>query len=117
MKRMLLFFCAMCIFSATFAQTRQVTGKVTGVNNQVVASASIKVKASNLATITNADGTFSLKAPNGSFVLQVSSIGYESKEVAVSASQSIVNVSLAEQSTDLNEVVVTALGIKREKSR
>ena len=115
MKRMLLFFCAMCIFSATFAQTRQVTGKVTGVNNQVVASASIKVKASNLATITNADGTFSLKAPNGSFVLQVSSIGYESKEVAVSASQSIVNVSLAEQSTDLNEVVVTALGIKREK--
>jgi TonB-linked SusC/RagA family outer membrane protein len=103
------------MFSATFAQTRQVTGKVTGVNNQVVASASIKVKASNLATITNADGTFSLKAPNGSFVLQVSSIGYESKEVAVSASQSIVNVSLAEQSTDLNEVVVTALGIKREK--
>jgi TonB-linked SusC/RagA family outer membrane protein len=103
------------MFSATFAQTRQVTGKVTGVNNQVVASASIKVKASNLATITNTDGTFSLKAPNGSFVLQVSSIGYESKEVAVSASQSIVNVSLVEQSTDLNEVVVTALGIKREK--
>ena len=113
---MLFIFCsAMCMFSATFAQTRQVTGKVTGVNNQVVASASIKVKASNLATITNTDGTFSLKAPNGSFVLQVSSIGYESKEVAVSASQSIVNVSLAEQSTDLNEVVVTALGIKREK--
>lgn len=116
MKSMLFIFCsAMCMFSATFAQTRQVTGKVTGVNNQVVASASIKVKASNLATITNADGTFSLKAPNGSFVLQVSSIGYESKEVSVSASQSIVNVSLAEQSTDLNEVVVTALGIKREK--
>ena len=116
MKSMLFIFCsAMCMFSATFAQTRQVTGKVTGVNNQVVASASIKVKASNLATITNADGTFSLKAPNGGFVLQVSSIGYESKEVAVSASQSIVNVSLVEQSTDLNEVVVTALGIKREK--
>ena len=116
MKSMLFIFCsAMCMFSATFAQTRQVTGKVTGVNNQVVASASIKVKASNLATITNTDGTFSLKAPNGSFVLQVSSIGYESKEVAVSASQSIVNVSLVEQSTDLNEVVVTALGIKREK--
>ena len=117
MKSMLFIFCsAMCMFSATFAQTRQVTGKVTGVNNQVVASASIKVKASNLATITNADGTFSLKAPNGSFVLQVSSIGYESKEVAVSASQSIVNVSLVEQSTDLNEVVFTALGIKREKN-
>jgi TonB-linked SusC/RagA family outer membrane protein len=103
------------MFSATFAQTRQVTGKVTGTNNQEVASATIRVKASNAATITLADGTFSLKAPNGSFVLQVSAIGFASKEVAVSASQTIVNVFLAEQSTDLNEVVVTALGIKREK--
>ena len=115
MKRMLLFFCAMCIFSATFAQTRQITGKVTGTDNQVVVSATIKIKASNVATITGADGTFSLKAPNGGFVLQVSSVGFASKEVAVSASQAIVNVSLMEQSTDLNEVVVTALGIKREK--
>ena len=115
MKRMLLFFCAMCIFSATFAQTRQITGKVTGTDNQVVVSATIKIKASNVATITGADGTFSLKAPNGGFVLQVSSVGFASKEVAVSASQTVVNVSLLEQSTDLNEVVVTALGIKREK--
>ena len=116
MKRMLLIFCSvMCIFSAAFAQTRQITGKVTGTDNQVVVSATIKIKASNAATITGADGTFSLKAPNGSFVLQVSSVGFASKEVAVSASQAIVNVSLMEQSTDLNEVVVTALGIKREK--
>ena len=105
----------MCIFSATFAQTRQITGKVTGTDNQVVVSATIKIKASNVATITGADGTFSLKAPNGGFVLQVSSVGFASKEVAVSASQTVVNVSLLEQSTDLNEVVVTALGIKREK--
>lgn len=116
MKRMLLIFCsAMCIFSATYAQTRQVTGKVTGTDNQAVISATIKIKASNVAAITGADGTFSLKAPNGGFVLQVSSVGFTSKEVSVSASQSIVNVSLVEQSTDLNEVVVTALGIKREK--
>jgi len=112
---MQLFFCAMCIFSATFAQTRQITGKVTGTDNQAVVSATIKIKASNVATITGADGTFSLKAPNGGLVLQVSSVGFASKEVAVSASQAIVNVSLMEQSTDLNEVVVTALGIKREK--
>jgi TonB-linked SusC/RagA family outer membrane protein len=116
MKRMLLIFCSvMCIFSAAFAQTRQITGKVTGTDNQVVVSATIKIKASNVATITGADGTFSLKAPNGGFVLQVSSVGFASKEVAVSASQTVVNVSLLEQSTDLNEVVVTALGIKREK--
>jgi TonB-linked SusC/RagA family outer membrane protein len=116
MKSKLLLFCfAMCVFSTTFAQTRQVTGKVTGPNNQAVASATIKVKANSAATITESDGTFSLKAPNGSIILQVSSIGYASKEVTVGASQAIVNISLMDQSTDLNEVVVTALGIKREK--
>ena len=103
------------MFSATFAQTRQVTGKVTGADNQAIASATIKVKGSNAATTTNADGTFSLKAPAGSFVLQVSSLGFEAKEVTVGASQATANVSLSAQSNDLSEVVVTALGIKREK--
>ena len=113
---MLLVFCSvLCMFSATFAQTRQVTGKVTGADNQAIASATIKVKGSNAATTTNADGTFSLKAPAGSFVLQVSSLGFEAKEVTVGASQATANVSLSAQSNDLSEVVVTALGIKREK--
>ena len=103
------------MFSATFAQTRQVTGKVTGSDNQAVASATIKVKGSNAATTTNADGTFSLKAPAGSFVLQVSSLGFEAKEVTVGASQATANVSLTSASSDLSVVVVTALGIKREK--
>ncbi len=116
MKSMLLVFCSvLCMFSATFAQTRQVTGKVTGTDNQAVASATIKVKGGNAAATTNADGTFSLKAPAGSFVLQVSSLGFAAKEVTVGASQATVNVSLTAQSTDLSEVVVTALGIKREK--
>jgi TonB-linked SusC/RagA family outer membrane protein len=116
MKSMLLVFCSVLwMFSATFAQTRQVTGKVTGSDNQAVASATIKVKGSNAATTTNADGTFSLKAPAGSFVLQVSSLGFEAKELTVGASQATANVSLSSQSSDLSEVVVTALGIKREK--
>lgn len=113
---MLLVFCSvLCMFSATFAQTRQVTGKVTGTDNQAVASATIKVQGSNAAVTTNADGTFSLKAPSGSFVLQISSLGFVSKDVTVGASQATVNVTLSAQSTDLSEVVVTALGIKREK--
>jgi len=103
------------MFSATFAQTRQVTGKVTGADNQAVASATIKVKGGNAAATTNADGTFSLKAPAGSFVLQVSSLGFATKEVTVGANQATANVSLTAQSNDLSEVVVTALGIKREK--
>ena len=116
MRRFLLVFCSvLCMLSSTFAQTRQVTGKVTGTDNQAVASATIKVKGSSAATTTGTDGAFTLKAPAGSFVLQVSSLGFASKEVTVGASQATVNVSLVAQSTDLSEVVVTALGIKREK--
>jgi len=104
MKSMLLVFCSvLCMFSATFAQTRQVTGKVTGTDNQAVASATIKVKGSNAAATTNADGTFSLKAPAGSFVLQVSSLGFAAKEVTVGASQATVNVSLTASTTDLSD--------------
>jgi len=103
------------MLSATFAQTRQVTGKVTGTDNQAVASATIKVKGSNAAATSNADGAFSLNAPSGSFTLQISSTGFAAKEVTVGATQSTVNVTLTAQSTDLSEVVVTALGVKREK--
>jgi TonB-linked SusC/RagA family outer membrane protein len=116
MKGMFLVFCGvLCMFSATFAQTRQVAGKVTGTDNQAVASATIKVKGSNAAATTNADGTFSLNAPSGSFTLQISSTGFVTKEVTVGATQSTVNVTLTAQLTDLSEVVVTALGVKREK--
>ena len=116
MKSMFLVFCSVvCMLSATFAQTRQVTGKVTGTDNQPVASATIKVKGSNAAATSNADGAFSLNAPSGSFTLQISSTGFAAKEVTVGATQSTVNVTLTAQSTDLSEVVVTALGVKREK--
>lgn len=116
MKSMFLVFCSvLCMLSSTFAQTRQVTGKVTGTDNQALASATIKVKGGNAATTTNADGVFSLNAPSGSFTLQISSSGFATKEVTVGATQSTVNVTLTAQSTDLSEVVVTALGIKREK--
>jgi TonB-linked SusC/RagA family outer membrane protein len=103
------------MFSVTFAQTRQVTGKVTGPDNQGVATATIKIKGSNAATAAAADGSFTISAPAGSFVLQVSSLGFTAKNVTVGADQSTVNISLATQSEDLSEVVVTALGIKREK--
>lgn len=116
MTRFLSVLCSvLCMFSVTFAQTRQVTGKVTGPDNQGVATATIKIKGSNAATTAGADGSFSIKAPEGSFVLQVSSLGFAAKNVTVGADQSTVNISLATQSEDLSEVVVTALGVKREK--
>jgi TonB-linked SusC/RagA family outer membrane protein len=103
------------MMSATFAQTRQVSGTVTGPDNKAVASATVKIKGSSTATSTKADGTFSLNAPAGNVTLEISSLGFATKEVSVSGSQSKVSVSLSTASSDLGDVVVTALGIKREK--
>ena len=116
MKSLLLIFCSvLCMMSATFAQTRQVSGTVTGPDNKAVASATVKIKGSSTATSTKADGTFSLNAPAGNVTLEISSLGFATKEVSVSGSQSKVSVSLSTSSSDLGDVVVTALGIKREK--
>jgi TonB-linked SusC/RagA family outer membrane protein len=101
--------------TATFAQTRQVSGKVTGPDNKAVAAATVKIKGSTTATSTSTDGSFSIKAPAGNVVLEISSLGFATKEVSVGAAQSSVSVSLATQSSDLSDVVVTALGVKREK--
>jgi TonB-linked SusC/RagA family outer membrane protein len=116
MKRLLFVFCSvLCMLTATFAQTRQVSGKVTGPDNKAVAAATVKIKGSTTATSTSTDGSFTIKAPAGSVVLEISSLGFATKEVSVGAAQSSVSVSLATQSSDLSDVVVTALGVKREK--
>ena len=73
MKRLLRsFLSVMCITALSFAQTRQITGKVIGSDNQSVISASGKVKGGTTSAITNADGQFSIKVPAGKVTLVVS---------------------------------------------
>ncbi|MCC6288127.1 MAG: SusC/RagA family TonB-linked outer membrane protein [Chitinophagaceae bacterium] len=111
-KFLLLF---MLIANVVSAQTRQLSGLVTDASNNGVPGATVKVKGKNAQTLTDNDGKFSFSVPSGSIVLQISSIGFTTKEVTVAATDNSVSVSLATSSTDMTEVVVTALGIKREK--
>jgi TonB-linked SusC/RagA family outer membrane protein len=97
------------------AQTRTLTGKVTGSNNESLPGASIVTKGSNKGTTSNADGNYSLSIPNGEVTLVVSMIGYNQIEKVVGTSVSTLNFELTENTNSLNEVVVTALGISREK--
>ncbi len=118
MRRALLTACyVLCACLMTFAQTRQLTGKVIGPDNQGVVSATVKVKGGNAATTTNADGVFSLKVPSGNVTLEVSSVGFASKEVAVTGGQSSITISLATDATQLQDVVVTVLGISKQAKK
>ena len=95
-----------------FAQAQVVTGNVTDENGNAIARASVQEKNSKKGTITDANGNFSLNTARGT-TLVISSVGYN--KIEVTAGSSPITVSLKSGNQNLTEVVVTALGIKREK--
>lgn len=92
-------------------QKRKVTGQVLDENGEPVIGATISVVGSQEKTVTDIDGNFSVNAPEGSKV-EVSYLGYKNKEFT--ADRSSVTVQMSQDQKTLNEVVVTALGIKKE---
>ncbi|WP_229244049.1 SusC/RagA family TonB-linked outer membrane protein [Emticicia sp. CRIBPO] len=97
------------------AQSRTVTGKVTSLGDGMdIPGVNVVLKGTQKGTSTNANGRFSIEVNGNNAVLIFSFVGYEAQEVAV-GSRSIVDVALALDAANLKEVVVTALGIKREE--
>ncbi|QHV95797.1 SusC/RagA family TonB-linked outer membrane protein [Spirosoma endbachense] len=92
-----------------------VTGQVSDEKGAPIPGATVLVKNSQLGTTSDAAGKFSINAPDNS-ILVFSAIGFEGKEVTV-GNQTQINVVLKESSQNLNEVVVTALGIKKESKK
>ena len=89
-----------------------VQGTVVDATGLPLIGASVVEQGTLNGTITDVDGKFSLSVKMGA-VLEVSSIGF--KTVFVTVTGEVINVTLAEDTELLNEVVVTALGIKREQ--
>jgi TonB-linked SusC/RagA family outer membrane protein len=90
-----------------------ISGKITNGDGTPVQGASILVKGTSRGTSTNARGEFSIEANRGD-VLVISSVGYISQEMAIGDNKSL-SVSLVLATQEISEVVVTALGVKREK--
>ena len=93
------------------AQTRLITGKV-GTASGPIAGASVTLSGGE-GTTTDDNGSFSLRAPSGNVTITVSSVGYTEVKQNLSASQNDVEIILQQSDGTLNEVVVTALGIRR----
>ena len=79
------------------AQNRQLSGTVTDASNNAVASATVGVKGTTNFTSTGADGRFSLSVPSGNITLQVTSVGFDSRDVSVSGSDN--NISITKKHT------------------
>ena len=91
---------------------KRITGVVKDANGEPVIGANIVVKGTTNGTITDMDGNFVLDVPAGA-VLHVSYIGYSDKEIPV-GNQTVLTVSLAEDSRALDEVVVIGYGTARK---
>ena len=92
---------------------RAISGTVIDDIGEPLIGASVLVKGSTVGTVTDIDGTYSLDIPTGEQTLVVSYTGYATKEITTSASN-IIDITLSE-GLELTEVVVTGLGIKKEK--
>ena len=114
MRNKLLFACLLAVLTSTisFAQDVSVSGRVTDEKGTGIVGATIIVKATKKATVTNDNGEFTISTKKGA-VITVSYVGYASKDYTVDGTS--LNVSLVSVGKDLNEVVVTALGIRKEK--
>lgn len=99
----------------SFAQTNQkITGKVTSESDPTgLPGVSVVVKGTTIGTVTNLDGAYSLEVPDQG-VLSFSFVGFLTKEVEMEG-QTTIDVVLEESTEALDEVVVTALGIRREE--
>jgi len=116
MKRIYLLF--LFLLSATTlltAQTRTITGTVKGSeDSQPVPGCTVQIKGTTSGTLTDVNGKYSLPIPQNATTLVFSYIGMKALEVEIGG-RSVIDVSLQSDVVGLSEVVVTALGISREK--
>jgi len=113
MKKLSLLLCMIFLCVGTIMAQRTVSGTITDVNGEALIGANVLVKGTSVGTITDIDGSYTLEVPDGSNMLVISYTGYDTKEMNVS-NTSVADITLTEGQL-LDEIVVTGLGIKKEK--
>lgn len=116
LKIFLLTFIMICISVVhVLGQTREITGQVISFNdNEPLPGVHVLVEGTITGTVTDIQGNYSITVPNDETVLTFSYIGFTSEKVTV-GSRSVIDVQLSLDIQTLQEVVVTAFGIEREK--
>lgn len=116
MKKLTLLMAFLHAFAFTMlSQEVQVKGRVTSAEDgSALPGASVVVKGTNTATVTDPEGNYSIRVPAGATTLVVSFIGMKTKEVEI-AGQTTINIAMQPEVIGMEEVVVTALGISKER--
>lgn len=112
-RRILVLFFFICCTVPLWAQQVQVKGRVTSSGNEPLPGVSILVEGTTTGTTTDASGNYSLQAPAAG-TLTFSFIGYVTRKIPIN-NRSVIDITLEPDAKQLGEVVVTALGVEREK--
>ena len=114
MKKFLLVCFSFVFALSALAQERVLSGKVTSSEDgSALPGVNVLLKGTTIGTVTSADGEFKLNVPASGGTLVFSFIGFQSQEVEI-GDRTVVDVGLVTDVQQLNEVVVTAVGITRE---
>lgn len=113
-KNLLLLICLLTTVCGqlAFAQSRQISGKVSDSGGSPLPGVSVTVKGTSQGSVTDASGKYSVQAVN-SAVLVFSYIGYTTQEISV-GNKSTIDVSMAEDAAALSEVVVVGYGTQKK---
>jgi TonB-linked SusC/RagA family outer membrane protein len=108
-----LFFSSLCV---AYGQTRTISGVVADSKGEPIVGVGVKVKGTTVGAITDMDGKYTIAVPSGSNTLVYSYVGMKTKEVVLGADNNVA-VGMEEDALVKDEVIVTAVGVKREKKK
>ncbi len=110
-----IFVLTLLLSAQVWAQDRSISGQITSEEDgSTLPGVNVIVKGTTQGTVTDIDGNYRISVPENAETLSFSFIGLEAKDVDING-RSTVNVQMASDTRQLSEVVVTAIGIEREK--
>lgn len=111
-KGLVLFTLFLAMAQEGFGQGQIIQGTVTDKSGNPIPGTSVTLKGTTIGTVADIDGKFSFNAPERG-TLVFSFIGFEKKEIQI-GNESVINVQLGEQLSDLGEVVIVGYGVQRK---
>lgn len=103
------------LFSQAAVAQKTVHGKViSSADNSPVIGATIQIRGTSSGTVSGADGSYSIQVPNDNAVLQVSYVGFNTRDITVGA-RTMLNIILQQNASSLNELVVTGYTTEKKK--
>ncbi len=114
MRKLLLLCLSFALTSVLWAQDRVVTGNITSETGEPLPGVNVLIQGTTQGTTTDVDGNYSLNVPSDAANLIYSFVGYRSQVIAI-GNRSAIDISLEEDIAALDEIVVTAFGVEREK--